>query len=170
MRTLVVIFIFCTCSGCVQIGSYHPSTQNIETVNRLGRSQLLYVLDNQGRRSVAQQLVMSSSETSWIDPSSGTRISLSTSEIVDIKTQEHIAGKSSGFGIGFLIGASMGVMAGVTADGESSDRSTAAVLGGMGFGVLGGMLSSMMSRRGKTQYRVVWANPKPMSRRMSGSW
>ena len=122
MKTLVVVILLCTCSGCLQIGSYYQDAQSLDAVNRLGQSEVLYVQDSRGHRSMAEQLMMSPTQTTWIDAISGTQVTMPTAEIVDIKTQESVTRQRSGFGVGFLAGASMGVMAGVTADGESSDH------------------------------------------------
>ena len=70
--------------------------------------------------------------------------------------------------MGMLAGASMGVMFGLSSDGASSEKSTYAVLGGMGMGVLGGMVGQMTSNsRDGVKYRIIWTNPEiPVRRAM----
>lgn len=68
--------------------------------------------------------------------------------------------------MGMLAGASMGVMFGLSGDAPPEEKSTIAVLGGMGMGILGGMVGKMTSgSRQGVKYRVLWSNPEVPIRR-----
>ncbi len=165
MKTLAPLLLVLTCTGCFNVRNIEPGRQTMASVNQIAAYQVLYVNHFGNRRAAAMRLKITPTHTSWRDASSGSYVTVPTEEIVDIKIKEQFVRKRSGFGMGMLAGASMGVMFGLSGDGESPEKSTIAVLGGMGMGIVGGMVGQMTSNRDGVKYRVIWANPEVPIRR-----
>lgn len=165
MKTLAPFLIAVTCAGCFHVGHMEGGRHTISSINQLGRQQTLYVHHFGDRRAAAENLRITPTHTSWVDASTGQYITIPTEEIVDIKVREHFARKGNGFGVGMLAGASMGVMVGLSGNANASEKSTYAVLGGMGFGLFGGMIAQMTNRGDAVKYRVIWTNPAVPIRR-----
>ena len=154
------------CAGCFHIQPGDGSSQTMSSVNRLASNQTLYVHHFGNRKAAARNLQITPTHTSWMDATTGSYVTIPTREIVNIKMLESQSeGGSGGFGMGMLAGASMGVMIGVSGDASPSDKSTIAVLGGLGFGLLGGMIGRMTSIGSGSKYRIVWTNPEVPIRR-----
>ncbi len=165
MKTLALLPIALLCAGCFHIHHGDGSGQNMSSVNQLAHNQVLYVHHFGNRKAVAKNLKISPSHTSWMDATTGSYVTIPTREIVNIKILEAQSQRGNGFGMGMLAGASMGVMLGVSGDASPSEKSTIAVLGGLGFGLLGGMVAQMTNVGGGAKYRIVWTNPEVPIRR-----
>ncbi len=165
MKSLTPLVLLLACSGCVNLSPIDNGRQTMQSVNQIATSQVLYVHHFGDRRAAARKLKISPTHTSWVDATSGRFVTIPTSEIVDIKVRDQVVRSNNGFGMGMLAGASMGVMFGLSGDAAASEKSTIAVLGGMGMGILGGMIGKMTSQRERVKYRVLWANPEVPIRR-----
>ena len=166
MKTLAPIFIMITCAGCLQLQPLDDGRHSMTSVNQIAANQILYVHHFGGRTAAAHQLKITPTHTSWRDVSSGSFMTIPTKEVIDIKVKETVVRRNNGFGMGMLAGASMGVMFGLSGDAPPEEKSTIAVLGGMGMGILGGMVGKMTSgSRQGVKYRVLWSNPEVPIRR-----
>lgn len=166
MKTLALLLTALCSAGCFQVQPGDSVGHNMASINRLATHQTLYVHHFGNRRAVAQNLRISPTHTSWLDATTGSYVTIPTREVVNIKMLESKSTDSNGgFGMGMLAGASMGVMIGVSGDTNASDKSTMAVLGGLGFGLLGGMVGRMVNVGGGAKYQIVWTNPEVPIRR-----
>ncbi len=154
-----------SCAGCISMAPIDEGRHNMASINQIATHQILYVHHFGDRRAAAQNLRITPTHTTWIDASTGSYVTIPTHEIVDIKIKEQFVRKGKGFGMGMLAGASMGVMFGLSGSQEPSEKSTYAVLGGMGLGLFGGMVGQMTSNGEGVKYRVIWTNPEVPIRR-----
>ena len=160
MKSLAFLLMGFVFAGCMNMYAPQGQSQPMSSVNRLATNQVLFVHHYGERQAAAERLRITPSHTSWVDASTGNYITIPTSEVINIKVRETQARKSGGFGMGMLAGASMGVMLGLSGDASASDKSTIAVLGGIGMGMLGGMVGQMTGSRETARYRVIWSNPE----------
>lgn len=154
-----------SCAGCLNLAPIDEGRHTMASINQIAMQQTLYVHHFGNRRAAAERLRITPTHTSWVDAATGSYVTIPTHEIVDIKIREQFVRKNNGLGMGMLAGASMGVMFGLSGSTEPSEKSTYAVMGGMGLGLLGGMVGQMTGSREGIKYRVIWSNPEVPIRR-----
>lgn len=171
MKTILLVLIAFLLSGCVGMKPLNMTPQSMSAVNEIAAFKLVYVEFAGNRSAVAENLKIDNSTTTWLDPDSGKIVSIPTENIENIKTAGPIHRPKNKFGMGVLAGSAFGVMFGLSSGGSASDQSTYAVLGGMGFGLVGGFMSQMFTgNMQRSSYQVIWTNPDIQPDPRSISW
>lgn len=136
--------------------------ESLKHLNERTADRVATVIMNRGVSLPAQSLLMAADSTSWLDPSSGSVMSVKTSEIAGVRFEDRGRGAVTGLIAGVTVGTLLGVMAGLLESqgsgflGDPSPAGEAILRNGATLGGIGGLIGLTIGSAsgGEEVYRI----------------